>query len=179
MKEKYQAQPDFVVSVMQDDDVDSVTRMRLQSWLDTYVNDEYGVTREWIAARNKDQMSPKMMQSRKERLHDPNVGSFVAKDTEGAVIGVAMTRREDGVQHLGSLYVDKVWHGTGVASALMMEALRWSDPQEPMVLEVVAYNERAKAFYRKWGFVEMPGSEKMFEHIMPEITMMRKGDAQS
>lgn len=177
MKEQYQ-HTEFTIGVLEESDLEDATKMRLQSWLDTYVNNEYGVTAEWIAARNADQLTSKIMQARKERLHDPNVAGFVAKDNDHNVIGAAMVWRDEvsGEQHLGSLYVDKSWHGKGVAAALMGELLEWFDTRRPIVLDVVSYNERAKAFYRKWGFIEMPGSEQMFEEMIPEITMIRKGD---
>lgn len=47
---------------------------------------------------------------------------------------------------MGSLYVDKAWHGQGVGGALMQKVIEWADPEEPVELGVVIYNERAKAF---------------------------------
>jgi GNAT superfamily N-acetyltransferase len=79
-----------------------------------------------------------------------------------------------GIQHVGSLYVDKNWHGKGVGAALMQKVIEWFDPTKPIELGVAVYNERAKAFYRKWGFEEIPGSESLFADKIPEIRMVRK-----
>lgn len=162
------------------DDIEAVTRMRLQSWLDTYVNDAARVTREWIEERNKLQLSPEKLAARKDWwTSHPSARGWVARDEKGRVIGATTPYRdEEGVQHVGSLYVDKNWHGHGVGARLMKEVIDWSDPSEPIVLGVVTYNERAKAFYRKWGFEEITGSEELFDGVMPEIRMIRKGDAQ-
>ena len=95
--------PKWTIEEMALGDVESATEMRLKSWLDTYINDDLGVTREWIEQGNGFQLS------------------------------------------------------------------------EDIVLGVVTYNERAKAFYKKWGFEEVPDSESLFEGLMPEIVMIRKG----
>lgn len=171
--------PRFTIEEMTVDTVEQATKMRLASWLETYVNEEAGVTREWIEARNKEQLSPEKAAARRERLGNSNGERWVARDQDGNVIGVTTPYRDDeGVQHVGSLYVDQKWHGKGVGGALMQKVIAWSDPTKPLELGVVAYNERAKAFYRKWGFEEIPGSDMLFDDKIPEIKMIRKGGKQ-
>lgn len=172
-------QPQFTITEISADTVDAANEMRLQSWLDTYVNDELGVTREWIQERNKSQMSDKVKARRLERLKDPNSTGWVALDVTDQVIGLTTPYvDEEGNQHVGSLYVDKSWHGKGVAGKLMQKVIEWSDPAKQIELGVVAYNERAKAFYRKWGFEEILGSETLFDNKIPEVKMVRKGRRQ-
>lgn len=179
MSHEHQQQPRYTIEPISAETVDAATRMRLQLWLDTYVNDEAGVTREWIEARNAAQLTPEKMQQRRERLTSPNSAGWVALDGTGEVIGATTPfREEDGTQHVGSMYVAKEWHGTGVSSALMQKVIEWADPTQPIVLGVVTYNERAKAFYRKWGFVEVPDSGMLFDNKIPEVKMVRKGDKQ-
>ena len=60
----------------------------------------------------------------------------------------------------------------------MQKIIEWSDPTKPIELGVVTYNARARAFYKKWGFEEIPGSETLFDNKIPEIKMIRKGDQQ-
>lgn len=169
----------FTIETMTDDTVEQAAKMRLQSWLETYVNDEVGVSYEWIEARNAKQLSPESVAIRKKRLSNPNGARWVAKDLDGNVIGAATPYRDDkGVQHVGSLYVDSAWHGKGVGSALMQKIIEWSNPAKPIELGVVTYNDRAKAFYRKWGFEEVPNSDMLFDDKIPEVRMIRKGDKQ-
>jgi GNAT superfamily N-acetyltransferase len=173
--------PHFTVEEMQPDDIEEATAMRLRSWIDTYVNDEAGVTHEWIMQRNYLQAQPEKQQSRHERfLRGKQNGTFnawVVRDSSGRIIGSTTPFiDEQGVQHVGSLYVDKNWHGTGVASELMQKVVGWLDPQKPIELGVATYNERAKAFYRKWGFEEVSGSERLFDDTIPEVKMIRKGN---
>jgi ribosomal protein S18 acetylase RimI-like enzyme len=54
------------------------------------------------------------------------------------------------------IIVDTAAHGTGAAKALMMSALDALSDRQPgasVRLTVTAHNERAKAFYRKFGFL--------------------------
>jgi len=165
----------YTIEAISPENVEEANIVRLNSWLDTYVNDELGITREWILERNKRRMSDEARRIRLERLKNPNSTGWVAKDNSGTIIGVATPHIDsDGAQHVGSLYVDKSWHGSGVGSALMQNIIDWFDKSKPIMLGVVTYNERAKAFYRKWGFVEIPGSETLFDNKIPEIMMSRK-----
>lgn len=171
--------PTFTIEQMTLDTYAEANEMRLQSWLDTYVNDTVGVTREWIERRTAMMRSPEQMQKRRERLLGAQSLAWIAMDASGAVIGcVEPYSDKRGVQHVGSLYTSKEWHGRGVGSALMQKVIDWADPKKPIELGVATYNERAKAFYRKWGFVEVPDSESLYDDKIPEIKMVRKGDLQ-
>lgn len=167
----------FTIERMQPEDVEAVTEMRLQSWLDTYVNEAAGVTRAWIEARNEKQRSPEAMARRIKQMEDFGAG-WVAK-VGGAIVGSTTPYKDQyGIHHVGSLYVAKEHHGTGVGAALMQKIIEWSDSTQPLVLSVVSYNDRAKAFYKKWGFQEIAGSENLFDNVIPEIDMVRPGDNQ-
>ncbi len=61
------------------------------------------------------------------------------------------------------LYVDKEWHGTGVAQRLMAECIAQmrAHGSDVVWLGVWERNPRAIAFYKKFGFVEVG------EHVFP------------
>lgn len=179
---EYEPKRGFAIEEMDIVDVEDATRMRLQSWLDTYVNEEEGVTREWIQARNSIQLSPERAALRRDKFikgkMDGTYAAWVAKDDTGKIIGSTTPRiSEDGIQHVGSLYVDKPWHGKGVANELMGKIINWFDSTKDIELGVVAYNHRAIAFYQKWGFEIVQGSETLFDDKIPELKMVRKGDS--
>lgn len=117
-------QPQYVVEEMQLEDIEAATAMRLKSWLDTYPNDELGISREWVEQRNAAQQSEAKIESRRQRFIDGKAGgtfnAWVAKGAEGRIIGSTTPYiDEDDTRHIGSLYVDKEWHGTGIAHQLM------------------------------------------------------------
>jgi len=172
--------PKFTIERMSADTVVEANEMRMQSWLDTYTNEEYSVTLEWIERRNNEARSPEKLQARLARLATNTTPAWVALGVDGRVIGCTTPYvTSGGVQRVGSLYVAKDYLGSGAGSALMQKVIDGFDSSRPIELGVVAYNERAKAFYRKWGFTEVPGSETLFDDLIPEVKMIRKGDNQN
>lgn len=164
-------------------DVESLNAMHSKSWRETYPNEEAGVSREWVEERVAARALPEAIEGRKKFIDDnrdnPAMISLVAKGEDGEVIGMAHGYRdEEGRQHLGSLYVAREFHGTGVAQDLIAKVIAWSDPTEPMYVGVASYNQRAQAFYAKNGFIPIEGSDRLFADKIPEIEMIRKGDAQ-
>lgn len=164
------------------EDVEPTAVMWAQSWLDTYPNDEAGVSREWVQNRVNNWLTPEGLAKRTARLEESKNNSDVlwrvAKDSLGAIVGVISPHRDEKSQRLGAIYVDKKHYGTGLAQRLMAEILAWADPNRPLELEVASYNERAKAFYRKYNFEEVKDSEHLVHETIPVVTMIRKGEKQ-
>lgn len=180
---EYEPKSRFIIQTMEAEDIDLASEMRKQSWIDTYVNSKEGITKEWIEDLFKSKLDPATHDARTERFEAAKqkgtLNAWVAKDVNGAIIGSTTPFLEaSGRQRVGSIYVDKKWHGSGVGSQLMRRVVDWFDSKKPIYLEVVSYNERAKAFYRKWGFEEIEGSEAFYDDKLPEITMVRLPQSQ-
>lgn len=170
--------PPFTIQEMTVDTIDEAALSRKQGWIDTYVDAEHGITKAWVEHYFAEKLAPAGVEARKKRLLEGKAaGTFnawVALDINGKVIGSSTAfTRPDGVQDLASIYVDKAWHGSGVGAQLMQTVIDWFDPDKPIELGVVTYNGRAQAFYRKWGFKEIPKSETIFAEKLPEIRMIR------
>ena len=54
---------------------------------------------------------------------------------------------------IARFYVDRPWHGAGIAQSLMRAAMREAGDADPLWLGVFERNRRARAFYAKCGFV--------------------------
>lgn len=97
--------------------------------------------------------------------------STVICEHEGAFIGYLRLRRVappcplpcTNPIELQRLYVDRPWHGQGIAHQLMAEALRLAKiaGADKFWLGVWAHNPRALAFYGKCGFTAVG------EHVFP------------
>jgi RimJ/RimL family protein N-acetyltransferase len=163
------------------DDAQALVAMHAQSWLDTYPNEAAGVSHEWVKDRVEKWYSPEKMAARIEKIeqakNSPDMLCRIAKDEKGDIVGLAQSFRDKETQCLGALYVDKAYYGTGLAQRLMDEIIAWSDGARPIEFEVATYNERAKAFYRKYGFEEVKGTERLYD-VIPVVKMIRKGDKQ-
>lgn len=170
----------YTVTVPTAEDIRPMLEMHAQSWRDTYPSSETGVSREWVESRVQRWLTDENIKDRQAKLNDletnPDMALWVVKNEHGDVIGAASPHRDQAQQRVGSIYVDKNYHGQGVAQLLMDKILAWADPKRPIELDVASYNERAKAFYRKYGFKEVPGSEKRFADTIPIVVMVRKGE---
>jgi ribosomal protein S18 acetylase RimI-like enzyme len=161
------------------EDIPRMRAMHGQSWRDTYPNDEHGVSKEFIEKRTADWVTPENLEKSKEFFKGiiGNPRHFHQIAVRGdEIVGIVHASKTDEGQTLEALYVDKKYHGNGLARQMIEKALAWCDTGRPIDLDVVAYNERAKAFYQKYGFREKPGTEKMFAEVIPTITMEREGD---
>lgn len=97
-------------------------------------------------------------------IADPAIDTLVV-EADGGLVAYAQLRRgapPDCVEaaapaEIYRFYVDREWHGRGVARDLMREALRRIGERDAdaVWLGVWEHNPRAIAFYRKWGFVEV------------------------
>ena len=142
----------------------------------TYENAELGISSEQIEERFNKRTPEQRHDRREQRIADNNNQAYVACDSSGKIIGMVAPRIEDdGTRRIGALYVDRDWQGKGLSHELMQKALTWHEADKNDVeLYVVSYNNRAKAFYRKWGFEEIEGSDTLFDDLIPEIKMIRK-----
>lgn len=161
------------------EDIPKFRAMHGASWRDTYPSPENGVSYEWVKERTASWVTPEGIEKSKE--HFKNIlgkSNHLHKVAvmNGEIIGILhVFRKEVGGYHLAALYVATPYHGTGVAQQLMDIALKWCDPAEPIDLDVAVYNERAKAFYAKYEFLEKPGTEQLFADTIPVVTMEREG----
>jgi ribosomal protein S18 acetylase RimI-like enzyme len=170
---------DIIIRDTTVEDLLPLRTMHGQSWRDTYPNEAQGVPREWVEERTASWITPEGIENSKEHVKDiygqPDHLHKIALDGS-KVVGVIHVFKDAEKQHLHALYIAKEYYGAGLAQRLMNTALEWIDPHRSIDLQVVTYNERAKAFYRKYGFEEKPGTEEKFAEIIPVITMERRGE---
>ena len=180
MSPELEQAPKFTIRDAVESDVIGILKMHAQSWLDTYPNEDAGVSREWVEAKVGRWDSDEKIEQRRDLIRrskdNPDLMYKVAENSDGDIIGIVAPYRNKDVQRVGAIYVDKAYQGSGIAQQLMDEIIAWADPSRPLELEVASYNERAKAFYRKYGFEELEGSEHLVHETMPAVTMIRKGD---
>jgi RimJ/RimL family protein N-acetyltransferase len=167
-----------IISDATEADASAVIAMHAESWLDTYPNEAADVSHEWVEDRVEKWRSPEKVAARIEKIeqakNNPGMLYRIAKDRKGDVVGLAISFRDKEIQCLGALYVNKAYYGTGLAQRFMDEIIMWADPTRPIEFEVATYNERAKAFYRKYGFEEVKGTERLYD-VIPVVKMVRRG----
>jgi ribosomal protein S18 acetylase RimI-like enzyme len=168
--------PEIVVTIPED--VPALRAMQAAVWNDTYPNSDVGISEEWVKEETASWLTPESLDASIEFLgkvfRNPQHFHRIAKVGDDVVALVHASDEEDD-QIFEALYIDSHHRGTGLAQELMAQVLGWLDLTKPTSLEVATYNDRAIAFYRKYGFELVEGSEVMFKEKIPVIKMVRPG----
>lgn len=158
------------------EDAGAVRRASYEGWRDTYVRPD-GLSPEQLEAfwwpRLSEQGVRAFAREIAELQDRTDIVQLVA-ELDSAVVGTLVARLPvDGPQELRVLYVATAARGRGAGGALMEALLARVDPVRPVSLGVAAFNDGAQRFYRRHGFVAVPGSETVWNDVLPEITMTR------
>ena len=132
-------------------DIDGIVEAERQSWVMTYPNEAEGVATSDVENRFRD-LSGRTKAIQEEMAKENH--RYTVVKVEGKVIGYAHVLREHPSNEVVEMYVLADYQNQHIGRRLMEEALRWLGSEKPVELEVVTYNTRAMAFYRKFGFVE-------------------------
>lgn len=96
---------------------------------------------------------------------------FIAK-SGGALAGfIVLADLDSDIPELDWLIVARKFQGKGIAQALMNMVLLHVPRHKKIKLGVIHYNERAKSFYRKYGFKDT--GETSGNHLIPRTLMVR------
>ena len=159
-------------------DAKELAEVHNQSWLETYPNEELGITEDFIDNWTSGRLTEDGLKRREAAIQSSRDSSTyflrVARNEAGKIVGFVDGRIKDGEWWLDGLYTLKNTHGTDLGKLLLGAYLTWAEGHD-ILLTVATYNERAKAFYRKIGFIEKPGTERTFgDTPIPVIDMVCK-----
>lgn len=118
-----------------------------------------------------------------EEIADPSIDTLVCVDADGQFVGYAQIRpgAPKGVDvarplELWRFYIDRAHHGRGLAHALMTSVIDAARARGAgtLWLGVWERNPRARAFYRKHGFVDI-GAHKFVvgTDVQTDVLMAR------
>lgn len=154
-----------------------------QTFYDSFAADN---TPENMAAYLKGAFSPEI-QARE--LADPDTVFFIA-EIEGQPVGYTrmhvgtspVSKKGESAIEIVRIYSQKEWIKGGVGPALITTCLEEAARRgfDTIWLDVWAYNPRAIAFYKKWGFVEVGnqafqlGDETQIDILMSRPVLLSK-----
>lgn len=156
-------------SQLSDNDIYMVARgieeVRRITWLATYINEDIGISRKDI----EENFLP--LQESTERTAtmvstDTTSQIWIAKDGEN-IIGFCIANTIPQPQ-IGAIYIYPEYQGKGIGSQLMQHTLNWFGEDIRVHLEVVAYNDNAIDFYKKFGFQEEGRGEYPLRNLIPQ-----------
>lgn len=158
------------------EDAAAARRASYEGWRDTYVRPD-GLSAEQLEALWAPRLSEQGVRAFAQEIAELQVRADVVQlvaELDGVVVGTLVARLpQDGPQELRVLYVATAARGRGVGAALIEALLARADTARPVQLGVAAFNKGAQRFYRRHGFEPVPGSERIWNDVLPEIAMTR------
>ena len=141
----------IIITDASPEDADEIVHIQAETWLATYPNEKYGITREDILGQKLDDPI-RIDRWRTGIKNDTETEkTFVAKK-DSHVVGYCLAKKGDTENYIQALYVASSEQGKGIGQKLMSAVESWLDPSKPTGLGVVTYNEQAVGFYKKLGY---------------------------
>jgi len=157
-------------------DIQAVFSVILVSWIDTYVNEELGITKQFITESQLKYLTYDFYSTECRFDYFSNTADnlyLVAENDNGIIGGFLHCQRPEGKQLLDGIYLLPELKGTGLAQQFVARFLEWEDKSKDTELGVVEYNARAIRFYEKLGFVPNGVKYKIRDKI-PCIDMVKR-----
>lgn len=139
-------------------DAARLAELMTRTFRETYSEDHFGDARRadveaYIAAYFGEERQ-------RDELADPTLRTIIAQ-IDGELAGYVQLRDPSPTSvragphpvEIARFYVDRPWHGRGVARAMMRTTVAAAANADPLWLGVFERNRRARAFYEKSGFV--------------------------
>ncbi|MBV9978207.1 MAG: GNAT family N-acetyltransferase [Hyphomicrobiales bacterium] len=149
----------FLIRPARHDELASIRDLLVETWHDTY-DAIYGaervtaITNEWHAL-------DRLVRALGRQSH----AFLVAEASDGTLLATASaTLGNDGLVTLARLYVRPGCQGRGLGTAMLRACETWFPQGRLMRLEIETKNARARAFYAKRGFAELPDHSQSSEH---------------
>jgi ribosomal protein S18 acetylase RimI-like enzyme len=153
MKTPENMEQEIEISIAKPEDNRGIQEVFYKTWLDTYPNEEVGITVEDIEYKYKDRFTEEGLQKSLERMMNAPKDHFVfvAKDTD-VVVGVCRAEATENGNRLLALYVLPEYQGKGIGKKLWAEAQKRFNSAKDTLVNVATYNANAIEFYKKLGF---------------------------
>ncbi len=168
---------DIIISQAVEEDAEQICAVHLITWLDTYPNDEYGITVEAILAIGLDRKE-KIEQRRKYLSEQNDINRTYVARMNDKIVGMCVGTKYSNENKIQSLYILPEFQGRGIGKKLMSAIIDWFGPGKNIFLGVANYNLRAQEFYEHMGFKKTgiisefkikPGGKEITEIIMIKV----------
>ncbi|WP_165947304.1 GNAT family N-acetyltransferase [Micromonospora sp. 15K316] len=165
---------DLLIDSARAEDAPALARTILAAWLETYPDQDAGISEAWIRAHRGDVVTSEGIAQWQGFIEEverqPGRRFCRVVRNGGEIVGLLCGQRAESVS-LGPMYMRQEAQGRGIGRQLMAAFLAWAD-DELISLWVTAYNERAISFYKHYGF-EDTGERHLWRDRLPNIRMTR------
>lgn len=135
-------------------DMNSIREVQKLSWLETYPNEQLGITKDDISIRfasDDTEEGKRQMEQRTTRFFQPNARTWIVKDGD-KTIGYCLAIKGSGSHRIQAIYLLTAYQGKGIGKQFMSKALNWLGKDKKVYLNVAEYNDKAILFYEHIGF---------------------------
>lgn len=144
---------EFKIRKARPEDLLALHKIYLKTWLATYPNEEFKITKEDIEHKFSESLKGNKIQERKEKIANMKDNELMlVLECEGKLVGLCNSLREKEYNQLQAIYVLPEYQGFGFGRALWLEAKKIFDLEKDIIVHVASYNKNAIAFYEKLGF---------------------------
>lgn len=167
------------IDVANTGDAIGINQVQKSSWLATYPNEDFGISKEDILSKDWDDPARIERWTGVIKGMGPKLRVLVAKK-EGRVVGFCSIGKRPLKGVVYALYILPELKGMGLGLRIMQKSLEWFGEWTNVYLNVVKYNEGAIRFYSKLGFeivseiATTPYAILPTGKAMPEIEMVKK-----
>ncbi|HEX9804290.1 MAG TPA: GNAT family N-acetyltransferase [Candidatus Dojkabacteria bacterium] len=164
-------------------DAEEVYELFKTTWLDTYVNEKHGITKEDILSKYPESKRKstivkyaKFYENMNKDIEKSETVVWLAKN-DSQVVGLVSIDRKVPIQ-IGAVYVLPEFQRQGIGKQLIEYILKFLG-NKVITINVASYNERAIKFYEKYGFevhniIKDSSGELPTGKIIPEVQMIKK-----
>ncbi|MFA6253902.1 MAG: GNAT family N-acetyltransferase [Candidatus Paceibacterota bacterium] len=158
------------ISQAKPEDAAGAQQVFYKTWLDTYPNEECGITAADIEDRFKDRITDEGIAKMADKIANPEPNSLflLAKDGN-KIVGVCRALKNEEKNQLTAIYVLPEYQGRGVGQMFWQKVKKFFDPNKKITVEVATYNQKGISFYQQLGFVDTG------RRFSPENTRMKSG----
>ncbi len=169
----------ITISIATSEDAPGITNVRRETWLATYPNEKFGITRGDIEEAINKRSFQEETKSWEDKIKNNSKSRFWVAKYESKVIGFTSAFRKENTNNIGGFYILPQYQRKGIGKQLLRKVLDWVGVEKEIHLEVVEYNTKAINFYKKFGFIENGSIHTETAKLpngkdMPEIDMVKK-----
>jgi ribosomal protein S18 acetylase RimI-like enzyme len=136
-------------------DSEGIKNVLTKASLDTFPNEELGITRDDILHDLGVMTAPEVIgMVISDPIKRPGERLLLVADVEGSVVGMSDCKIKDGVGVIVGLFVLPEFQSNGIGSLLHGGTKEFFKDVPQIFLSYESYNTKARGFYRKHGFVE-------------------------
>lgn len=131
-------------------DAKDIRKIQMLTWLDTYPNREYGITKRDI--RSKDFKSDENITKTENTIRKKGEWRLFVAEKDGIVVGWCAPCKSKKEYILGGTYVLPEFQSQGIGKLLVEKAFEYLGRARKITCKVVAFNIQGIRFWKKRGF---------------------------